>query len=442
MTARKQESIPPLPPIPRGMGTLEPPERPRPKQPMGQYEFALGSIEELNKTGTVGSYGFLSTMSHGGGLPQPPSLPPSLPPPLPPPNSKSAMSLSSQEEYNSDDDSDVDEYEETFEPISYPGGGGKTELVFQPPSDVVQASFSRPDRPLMKPAMKPPIERSSPVPTPKWMHPADRPPMPLPSEVTESHSTPLPHALPHPPKHLPPPPPPMKKLVAAQDPPVPIPPKKSDYHGHADVPQHGKQRPPPPPPTATKPGPTKVSPPPLPVGSRPLPLIPPMAGGGVPIPVPPRTSRETSNAPQMESPRQAMAAGPHSGRADVRPPTPTSSDRPDHGQPPTSPSKMPSELEKLLHKRRDLCESTEHPQPLPGKHGKMKNEGKRPLTPPSMKVCACVCCTVVCACVCCTVVWCAVVWYPFMLVSECAVTSLHCSITPVPVALSSSWYVH
>ena len=74
------------------------------------------------------------------------------------------MSLSSQEEFNSDDDSDVDEYEETFQPVSYPGGGGRTELVFQPPNDVVQASFSRLDRPPMKPAIKPPIERSSPVP--------------------------------------------------------------------------------------------------------------------------------------------------------------------------------------------------------------------------------------------------------------------------------------
>lgn len=390
MTAKRQEQ-PPLPPIPRSLATLDPPDRPRMKPPVGQYEFASGSVEELSKVGAVGSYGFLTTMNRGDLTEQPPP-----PPPLPPPHSRSIMSMSSQEGLSSENDSDIDEYEEnTFQPVKVPGGGEKGELVFQPPSDsVVQASFSRVA--LERPPIKPPIERSSPVPTPKWTHPADRPPMPLPSEVTHGHSARF--SPPPPPllKQLPPPLPPSMKPAPVRDPPLPLPAKMEEHFSHADVPQHSKQRPPPPPPTSAKPGQPKVSPPPLPVGgSRPLPLVQPPAGPTVPLPIPPRTVRESSNVPQLDSPKAAVVSVPVGGRsADPRPHTLTSGDRLDHGQPATSTPRMPSELERVLNKRRDVSEVTERPQPSPAspdRQARKMNEGKRPLTPQCMKVCVRVC---------------------------------------------------
>ena len=466
MTARKLDSAPPLPPIPRSMGTLEPPYRPGMKQPIGQYGFASENSEEMSKGGPVGGYGFLSTMARGDQ-----SGPPPLPPPLPPPNSKSIMSLSSQSECNSDDDSDIDEYEETigFEPLSLPGKGGKPELVFQPPSDsVVQASFSR--LALERPPIKPPFQRNSPVPTPKWTHPADRPPMPLPGEAAREQSPPLPPTPPHPSKHTPlpptpphlpkqstplppppthlpkqmPPPHPLKQMAPPHppkqmalphppkqmapphppkqmaaphppkqmappppppakptwDPPIPVPPKMAEHPAHADAPHHGKQRAPPPPPTTSKPGQPKFSPPPLPPGSRPLPSVTPQVEGGVPLAIPPRITRESSNAPQFESPRQAMPSASGGRHVDATPPAATSSDRLDHRQPSTSTPKATSELERLLNKRRDLNAAAEHSQPSStDRHGRKKNEGKIPLTPPCSKVCACawVCvCGVVC----------------------------------------------
>ena len=403
MTAKRQEQ-PPLPPIPRSLATSEPPDRPRMKPPMGQYEFASGSVEELSKVGAVGSYGFLTTMNRSDFNEPPPPPPPIPPPPLPPPHSRSIMSMSSQEGLSSDNDSDIDEYEENaFQSVSFPGGGGKGELVFQPPSDsVVQASFSR--AALERPPIKPPIGRSSPAPTPKWTHPADRPPMPLPSEASHGHSarfSPTPPPL-H--KQLPPPLPPANKPPSARDLPLPLPAKMEEHPGHADVAQHFKQRPPPLLPTSAKPGQPKVSPPPPPVGSRPLPLVQPPAGPAVPIPIPPRTARESSNVPQLESPKPVLASIPVGGRAaDPRPHALTAGDRPDHGQPATSTPKMPSELERALNKRRDVSEA-ERPQSSFDRQARKVNEGKMPLTPPCMKVCVRVC--VVCVCVCTRGVWC------------------------------------
>ena len=176
------------------------------RPPLPSRNKMFGSSDNLDLASSSsfndrGGYGFLKTMPHSNSPKQIHSSYAST---------GGDLSDSSEEEVDNIYDDSI------FEEVTYPGQGGKAQLVSELISNdptVVKASFSKPSR--------------------QDIHPGDRPPLPIPYEVSRRSPIPIRMA-------LPPSPPPKVKTLAPHSHPMPLPQRNTPRDGGM-VPRSVKQ---------------------------------------------------------------------------------------------------------------------------------------------------------------------------------------------------------